>query len=46
MMIWKKKVVYEPVQLNQEFRNFDYMSPWEGFENELIGDEKSKDKDN
>ena len=41
----EKKVVYEPVQLNQEFRNFDYMSPWEGFENELIGDEKSKDKD-
>ena len=29
----EKKVVYEPVQLNQEFRNFDYMSPWEGFEN-------------
>ncbi len=42
----EKKVVYEPVQLAQEFRNFDYMSPWEGFENELIGDEKSKDKDN
>ena len=42
----EKKVVYEPVQLNQEFRNFDYMSHWEGFENELIGDEKSKDKDN
>ena len=42
----EKKVVYEPVHLNQEFRNFDYMSPWEGFENELIGDEKSKDKDN
>ena len=42
----EKKVVYEPVQLNQEFRNFDYMSPWEGFENELIGDEKSKVKDN
>ena len=41
----EKKVVYEPVQLAQEFRNFDYMSPWEGFENELIGDEKSKDKD-
>jgi NADH-quinone oxidoreductase subunit C len=32
----EKKVVYEPVQLNQEFRNFDYLSPWEGFENELI----------
>ena len=42
----EKKVVYEPVQLAQEFRNFDYMSPWEGFDNELIGDEKSTDKDN
>jgi len=30
----------------QKFRNFDYMSPWEGFDNELIGDEKSTDKDN
>ena len=38
----EKKVVYEPVHLTQEFRNFDYMSPWEGFENTLIGDEKSK----
>jgi NADH-quinone oxidoreductase subunit C len=26
----KKKVVYEPVQLVQEFRNFDFLSPWEG----------------
>lgn len=26
----KKRVVYEPVKLNQAFRNFDYMSPWEG----------------
>ena len=42
----EKKVVYEPVQLAQEFRNFDYMSPWEGFDNELIGDEKLTDKDN
>ena len=38
----EKKVVYEPVKLTQEFRNFDYTSPWEGFDNDLIGDEKSK----
>jgi NADH-quinone oxidoreductase subunit C len=37
----KKKVVYESVKLAQEYRNFDYMSPWEGFDNKLIGDEKS-----
>jgi len=37
----EKKVVYEPVKLSQEYRNFDYSSPWEGFENELIGDEKA-----
>lgn len=41
----QKKVVYEDVKLNQEFRNFDYLSPWEGakytFENELKGDEKA-----
>jgi NADH-quinone oxidoreductase subunit C len=37
---FEKKVVYEPVKLTQEYRNFDYMSPWEGFENKLIGDEK------
>jgi NADH-quinone oxidoreductase subunit C len=38
----EKKVVYEPVKLTQEYRNFDYMSPWEGFDNKLIGDEKSE----
>ena len=36
----EKKVVYEPVKLSQEYRNFDYSSPWEGLENQLIGDEK------
>ena len=41
----EKKVVYEPVKLTQEYRNFDYMSPWEGFDNKLVGDEKSKKKD-
>ena len=38
----EKKVVYEKVKLSQEFRNFDYSSPWEGLENKLIGDEKAK----
>ena len=41
----EKKVVYEQVKLTQEYRNFDYMSPWEGFDNKLVGDEKSKKKD-
>ena len=40
----EKKVVYEDVKLTQEFRDFDYASPWEGFENTLIGDEKASDK--
>ncbi len=38
----KKKVVYEPVKLVQEFRNFDYLSPWEGTDYILPGDEKAK----
>ena len=44
----KKKVVYEPVKLNQEYRRFDFMSPWEGAnltipaQNKL---DKEKDKD-
>ena len=37
----EKKVIYEPVKLSQEFRNFDSDSPWEGINNDLIGDEKS-----
>ena len=41
----EKKVVYEPVKLSQEFRDFDYSSPWEGLENQLIGDEKSEKED-
>jgi NADH-quinone oxidoreductase subunit C len=36
-----KRVVYEPVQLNQEFRNFDFLSPWEGVDYVLPGDEKA-----
>ncbi|MBE7186271.1 MAG: NADH-quinone oxidoreductase subunit C, partial [Methylobacterium mesophilicum] len=37
-----KQVVYEPVQLRQEMRNFDFLSPWEGTDYVLPGDEKSK----
>jgi NADH-quinone oxidoreductase subunit C len=35
-----KRVVYEPVTLSQEYRQFDFMSPWEGAEYILPGDEK------
>jgi len=38
----QKRVVYEPVRLTQEFRNFDFLSPWEGTDYILPGDEKSK----
>ena len=37
-----KRVVYEPVKLNQEFRDFDFMSPWEGAKYILPGGEKAK----
>ncbi|MCG5477752.1 MAG: NADH-quinone oxidoreductase subunit C [Ensifer alkalisoli] len=37
-----KRVVYEPVELRQEFRNFDFLSPWEGTDYVLPGDEKAK----
>ena len=40
----EKKVIYEPVKLSQEFRDFDSESPWEGMKNDLIGDEKSEIK--
>ena len=36
------RVVYEPVNLPQEFRNFDTMSPWEGASYVLPGDEKAE----
>lgn len=36
-----KRVVYEPVKLAQDFRTFDFMSPWEGAEYILPGDEKA-----
>jgi NADH-quinone oxidoreductase subunit C len=35
-----KRVLYEPVRLNQEFRDFDFLSPWEGADYRLPGDEK------
>ncbi|KQQ91428.1 NADH-quinone oxidoreductase subunit C [Aureimonas sp. Leaf324] len=37
-----KQVVYEPVELRQEFRQFDFLSPWEGTDYMLPGDEKAK----
>ena len=36
----RKRVVYEPVKLPQEFRQFDFLSPWEGTDYVLPGDEK------
>ena len=36
-----KRVVYEPVELKQEFRSFDFLSPWEGTDYVLPGDEKA-----
>ncbi len=35
------RVVYEPVKLQQAFRNFDFLSPWEGIPRDLPGDEKA-----
>jgi NADH-quinone oxidoreductase subunit C len=37
-----KRVVYEPVKLAQDFRSFDFLSPWEGTDYVLPGDEKAK----
>ena len=41
----QKRVVYEPVKLSQEFRNFDAQSPWESVEYMLPGDEKAGESD-
>ena len=38
-----KRVVYAPVRLAQEFRNFDFLSPWEGPHYRLPGDEKASE---
>ncbi|MRG73248.1 NADH-quinone oxidoreductase subunit C [Alphaproteobacteria bacterium HT1-32] len=40
----QKRVVYEPVKLTQDFRSFDFMSPWEGAKHILPGDEKAETK--
>jgi len=37
----QKRVIYEPVKLTQDFRSFDFLSPWEGMTRELPGDEKA-----
>lgn len=39
----KKRVVYEPVKLTQDFRSFDFLSPWEGMDRVLPGDEKAEE---
>lgn len=39
----QKRVIYEPVSLTQDFRTFDFLSPWEGMTPELPGDEKADD---
>lgn len=38
----QQRVIYEPVKLNQDLRQFDFMSPWEGAEYVLPGDEKAE----
>jgi len=37
----QKRVIYEPVELTQEYRNFDFLSPWEGMNKLVPGDEKA-----
>ena len=39
----QKRVIYEPVKLTQEFRNFDFVSPWEGMNRILPGDERTEE---
>ncbi len=41
----EKRVVYEPVKLPQEFRSFDFLSPWEAMTRPLPGDEKAESDD-
>jgi NADH-quinone oxidoreductase subunit C len=40
----QKRVVYDKVKLPQDFRSFDFLSPWEGMTRQLPGDEKSSNK--
>jgi NADH-quinone oxidoreductase subunit C len=37
----RKRVVYEPVRLSQEYRSFDFLSPWEAVQYDIPGDEKA-----
>jgi NADH-quinone oxidoreductase subunit C len=41
----QKRVVYDTVKLTQDFRSFDFLSPWEGMTRVLPGDEKAEDQD-
>ena len=41
-----KRVVYEPVKLMQEYRSFDFLSPWEGMDTAIPGDEKAGEANN
>ena len=41
----QKRIVYEPVKLAQEYRTFDFLSPWEGVQALLPGDEKATKED-
>ncbi|MEM9939254.1 MAG: NADH-quinone oxidoreductase subunit C [Pseudomonadota bacterium] len=38
----EKRIVHEPVELTQEYRNFDFLSPWEGMTAQIPGDEKAE----
>ena len=40
----QRRVVQEPVRLSQEYRSFDFLSPWEGVQRQLPGDEKSEEE--
>jgi len=40
----QERVIYEPVKLRQDFRNFDFLSPWEGAQELLPGDEKAAER--
>lgn len=39
----QRRIVQEPVHLNQEYRTFDFLSPWEGVQRQLPGDEKAEE---
>ena len=41
----QKRVVYDPVRLTQDFRSFDFLSPWEGMTRALPGDEKAEENE-